>query len=255
MNMGKDRYNDDLFDENVNEVAFNKQASNSERTNVHQASYEEAKFKESVALLERVRDFCNNADEEIKKVQSIQKCYVEKLKDAQDAYEKYCSYMQYLRGEEVGMKYRLERVTFDISKESCQNVKKLIDDSMITTAHKVIVVTEKQLEDIASKFSKKIAEEGKVQMDIVQKRIEEKEEEIKQLKKKSGDYFLTSGQLMYLLVGFFVLWAVAMWGFARILEPWKSPQWVGILLAVALSSNLLWYAVRWLWRHIPGNND
>lgn len=255
MNMGKDRYNDDLFDENVNEVAFNKQASNSERTNVHQASYEEAKIKESVALLERVRDFCNNADEEIKKVQSIQKCYVDKLKDAQKAYEEYCSYMQYLRSEEVSMKYRLERVTFDISKESCQNVKKLIDDSMITTAHKVIVVTEKQLEDIASKFSKKIAEEGKAQMDIVQKRIEEKEEEIKQLKKKSGGYFLTSGQMMYLLLSFFILWAVAMWGFARMLEPWKSPQWVGILLAISLSANLLWYAVRWLWRHIPGNND
>jgi len=254
MNMGKDRYNDDLFDENDNEVAFNKQASNSERTNVHQASYEEAKFKESVALLERVRDFCNNADEEIKKVQSIQKCYVEKLKDAQDAYEKYCSYMQYLRGEEVGMKYRLERVTFDISKESCQNVKKLIDDSMITTAHKVLVVTEKQLEDIAAKFSEKIAAEGKAQMDIVQKRIEEKEEEIKQMK-KAGGYFLTSGQMMYLLLSFFILWAVAMWGFARILEPWKSPQWVGILLAVALSANLLWYAVKWIWRRIPGNND
>lgn len=254
MNMGKDRYNDDLFGENDNEVAFNKQASSSERTNVHQVSYEEAKFKESVALLECVRDFCNNADEEIKKVENIQKCYVEKLKDAQEAYEKYCTYMQYLEGEEVRMKCKLERVTFDISKESCQNVKKLIDESMITTAYNVLAVTKTQLEDIVAKFSEKIAAEGKAQMDIVQKRIEEKEEEIKQMK-KAGGYFLTSGQMMYLLLSFFILWAVAMWGFARILEPWKSPQWVGILLAISLSANLLWYAVRWLWRHIPGNDD
>ena len=114
---------------------------------------------------------------------------------------------------------------------------------------------EKHLEEIYEKFTEKMSANAQARLDILQKKIDKKEEQIKELERKAGGVFITNGQLMYLLVNFLVLWAVAMWGYSKLVEPWKAPAWVGILLAIAFLINLIWYSIRWLVKHIPGNND
>lgn len=114
---------------------------------------------------------------------------------------------------------------------------------------------EKHLEDITEKFTEKITAEAQVQIDLLQKKIEKKEEMIKQLEHKSEGYFFTNKQILYILIVNMVLLTMATWGFGKLVEPGKAPVWIGILLAGAIVCNLLWYSIRWLVKHIPGNNS
>lgn len=143
----------------------------------------------------------------------------------------------------------------DAAVDRCADrMKRIINEGMSEGMQKADMV-EKHLEEIFERFTEKMTANAQARLDILQKKIDKKEEKIKQLEQKGGGVFITNGQLMYLLVNFLVLWAVAMWGYSKLVEPWKAPAWVGILLAVAIVCNLLLYSIRWLVKHIPGNND
>ena len=65
-----------------------------------------------------------------------------------------------------------------------------------------------------------------------------------------------------MIAGYAFLLAAAVWGFSTAVKHEGAPSWVVVLLCIGLTSNLLFYALKfgwkgleWLWEHIPGNNN
>lgn len=121
---------------------------------------------------------------------------------------------------------------------------------------------EKHLEGITEKFTEKITADAQTQLDLLQKKIEKKEEKIKQLEQKAGGKFLTDKQLVFMIAGYAFLLAAAVWGFSTAVKHGDAPGWVCVLFFVGLTSNLIFYALKfgwkglkWLWNRISGNND
>ena len=247
MNCKKGKYDDDLFDELDNDdVTKATVAHNVTSNECHQASYEENKIKEGQERLGEIHEFCKSIDAEIAKVCSASSFFVEKTKQAHDAYEKYCSYMQYLRGEELSAKYRLERTVFSLSEESCQKVKSLIEESVTETTNKMLSSANKRLEEIGKQVADKITEDMNARMEIVQKEMEQKEEKIKIIENKAKGIFLTSGQAYFCLIILLACIMFGAWGMAKIIPQGSLPTWTVVLLLFALTSNFLWYLARWI---------
>jgi len=121
---------------------------------------------------------------------------------------------------------------------------------------------EKHLEDIFEKFTEKITADAQARLDILQKKIDKKEEQIKQLEQKGGGKFLTDKQFAFIIVWCAFLLAAAVWGLSTTVKREGASSWVVVLMFVGLVSNLIFYAIKfawkgikWLWRHIPGNNS
>lgn len=121
---------------------------------------------------------------------------------------------------------------------------------------------EKHLEDVTYKFAEKVAANAQAKLDILQKKIDKKEEKIKQLEQKANGKFITDKQLAFLIAGYAFLLAAAVWGLSATVKREGASNWVVILLFIGLTSNFIFYAlkyawkgVKWLWNHIPGNND
>lgn len=92
--------------------------------------------------------------------------------------------------------------------------------------------------------------------------IKVRKEELKNIEKKARGKFFTESQINYILAGYVLLLCAAVLGMSRFVAPERVPAWVGVLVASAVAANLLWYAlkfawkgVKWLWRHIPGNDE
>ena len=92
--------------------------------------------------------------------------------------------------------------------------------------------------------------------------IKGRKQELENIEEKVKGKFLTDAQFYYMIVGYLLFLSAAVVGFSRSVAPGKAPVWIGVLVASAIVANLLWYAlkfvwkgVRWLWRRIPGNDD
>lgn len=123
-------------------------------------------------------------------------------------------------------------------------------------------MVEKHLEEITEKFTEKITADAQTQLDLLQKKIEKKEEKIKQLEQKGGGKFLTDKQFAFIIVWCAFLLSAAVWGLSTTVKRDGASSWVVVLLCIGLTSNLIFYAlkfawkgIKWLWIHISGNND
>lgn len=121
---------------------------------------------------------------------------------------------------------------------------------------------EKHLEEIFEKFTEKITADAQARLDLLQKKIDKKDEQIKQLEQKGGGKFLTDKQFVFMIAGYVFLLAAAVWGFSTTVKHGGASGWVCVLFFVGLTSNLIFYALKfgwqglkWLWNRIPGNND
>jgi len=121
---------------------------------------------------------------------------------------------------------------------------------------------EKHLEEIFEKFTEKITADAQARLDLLQKKIDKKDEQIKQLEQKGGGKFLTDKQFSFMIVWCAFLLAAAVWGLSTTVKREGASSWVVVLLCIGLTSNLIFYALRfawkgikWLWNRIPGNND
>ena len=92
--------------------------------------------------------------------------------------------------------------------------------------------------------------------------IKVRKEELKKIEEKVKGKFLTEGQFYYMITGYLLFLSAAVLGMSRFITPERAPAWVGFLIASALGANLIWYAlkfvwkgVKWLLRRIPGNDD
>lgn len=92
--------------------------------------------------------------------------------------------------------------------------------------------------------------------------IKVRKEELRNIEKKARGKFFTESQINYIIAGYVLLLCAAILGMSRFVTPERVPAWVGVLVASAMAANLLWYAlkfawkgVKWLWRHIPGNDN
>lgn len=92
--------------------------------------------------------------------------------------------------------------------------------------------------------------------------IKVRKKELKNIEEKVRGKFLTDGQFYYMIVSYLLFLSAAVAGFSRSIAPGKAPVWVGILIASAFVANLVWYALKfvwkgakWLWRRILCNND
>lgn len=92
--------------------------------------------------------------------------------------------------------------------------------------------------------------------------IKVRKEELKKIEEKVKGKFLTEGQFYYMITGYLLFLSAAVLGMSRFITPERAPAWVGFLIASALGTNLIWYALKfawkgakWLWRRIPGNDD
>lgn len=121
---------------------------------------------------------------------------------------------------------------------------------------------EKHLEEIFEKFTEKMSANTQARLDLLQKKIDKKEEQIKLLEQKGGGKFLTNGQLTFLVAGYAFFLGAGVWGLSTAIKHESAPGWVVVLLFVGLASNFIFYAIKfawkgikWLWRHVPGNNS
>lgn len=150
----------------------------------------------------------------------------------------------------------------DAAVDRCSNrVKGIIKEEKSEGMQKADMV-EKHLEEIFERFTEKMTANTQARLDLLQKKIDKKEEQIKQLEQKGGGKFLTDKQFAFIIVWCAFLLAAAVWGLSTAVKRDGASSWVVVLLCVGLTSNLIFYAlkfawkgIKWLWNRIPGNND
>lgn len=163
-------------------------------------------------------------------------------------------------------KSTFSNMTFTVAQSSYDDAKENLSSIMDDIMFKSIAAANRRAKEIVAETADEVMARIQKPMDEAlakyDKQIKSRKEELKKLEKEAGGKFLTDKQFSFLIVGYAFFLAAAVWGLSMAVKREGAPGWVCVLLIIGLTSNLLFYALKFgwkglkcLWNHVPGNND
>ena len=243
-------------------------------------SFEETRFQESIDKLSQIESIISQVEKLQERLEVANSNLKEESASTQRITEDLLSTVPSVR--KIG--YELKTITEAIKRQLTNVELTVSEDSYTTTKWKLEATAEAAFRegikkcsgqaDIVINDSVRLAMSGvdeklnafkeSINADLAKydQEIKGRKKELKNIEEKVKGVFLTDAQFYYMIVGYLLFLSAAVVGFSRSVAPGKAPVWIGVLVASAIVANLLWYAlkfvwkgVRWLWRRIPGNDD
>lgn len=243
-------------------------------------SFEENRFQESIDKLSQIQEIISQVEKLQARLEVANSNLKEKSVSTQEITTDLLNAVPPIRqiGNELkalteAIKGQLTNVELSVSEESyaitkwrlkataeaafCEGIKKSSEKAHIAINDSVrlaMSVVDEKLNAFKESFNADLAK--------YDQEIKVRKKELKNIEEKVRGKFLTDGQFYYMIVSYLLFLSAAVAGFSRSVAPGKAPVWVGILIASAFVANLVWYALKfvwkgakWLWRRILGNND